>query len=251
MSWTDIPIFNVGQVLDAATMNAMRGNANIGHVVCTSVSRPGSPDEGTMIYETDTAKVMVWNGTAWVDVYPAQPVGSLTAYAGTSAPTGWLMCNGSAVSRTTYSGLFSVLSTTYGAGDGSTTFNLPDLRGRMPMGAGTGAQNGGSGSGAISGGTALTARTVGAFGGDERLQTHTHTQNPHGHSLGPGQSFGTSFGPNAGGVATFGLSVAIINTNTYQGPYSADSTTATNQNAGSGSSQNMPPFVVVNYIIKA
>ena len=68
MSWTDIPTFNVGQVLDAATMNAMRGNANIGHVVCTSVSRPGSPATGTMIYETDTAKVMVWNGSAWRQV---------------------------------------------------------------------------------------------------------------------------------------------------------------------------------------
>lgn len=251
MAWTDLPAFNPGAVLTSDQMNDLRVNANIGHTICTSTTRPASPDTGQMVYETDTGKLLVYTGSAWSDVFPAQPVGSLTAYAGVAAPTGWLLCDGSAVSRTSYSGLFSVLSTTYGAGNGSTTFNLPDLRGRMPMGSGTGAQNGGSGSGVISGGTALTARTLGGFGGDERMQTHTHVQDAHGHTLGGGQSFGTNFGANAGGVATFGLNVGIINTNTYQGPYSALSTTATNQNAGSGSSQNMPPFVVLNYIIKA
>jgi len=56
------------------------------------------------------------------------PVGSISAYAGSAAPQGWLKCDGSAVSRTTYSTLFGVIGTTYGAGDQSTTFNLPDLR---------------------------------------------------------------------------------------------------------------------------
>ena len=249
MPWTNISSFAPGAVLTADQMNDLRDNANIGHTVCTSTTRPTSPDTGRMIYETDTAKLLIWDGAAWVDVYPAQPAGSLTAYAGASAPAGWLLCDGTAVSRTTYATLFGLLSTTYGAGNGTTTFNLPDMRGRMPMGAGTGVGQGASGSGAPSG-TALTARTRGGFGGDERMQTHTHVQNAHGHTLGPGQSFGTSFGPNAGGVATFGLSVAIINTNTYQGPYEAQANTATNQNAGSGSSENMPPFVVLNYIIK-
>ena len=61
------------------------------------------------------------------------PVGSLIMYAGSSAPTGWLLCDGSAVSRSTYD-LFSAIGTNYGAGDGSSTFALPDLRGRMPLG---------------------------------------------------------------------------------------------------------------------
>lgn len=52
-------------------------------------------------------------------------------FAGTSAPTGWLLCDGTAVSRTTYAALFAVISTVYGVGDGSTTFNLPDGRGRV------------------------------------------------------------------------------------------------------------------------
>src|SRR5690606_11476130 len=62
------------------------------------------------------------------------PAGVLSAYAGDTAPFGWLLADGSEVSRTTYSKLFAAISDTYGAGDGSTTFNLPDLRGRIPIG---------------------------------------------------------------------------------------------------------------------
>ena len=79
----------------------------------------------------------------------------IAPFAGASAPTGWLLCDGSAVSRTTYSALFAVTSTTYGVGDGSTTFNLPDLLGRTPMGAGSG--------------TGLTARTLGTELGVESV----------------------------------------------------------------------------------
>lgn len=64
----------------------------------------------------------------------AVPPGALTPYAGASAPPGWLLANGAAVSRTTYAALFAVVGTTYGVGDGSTTFNLPNLKGRVPVG---------------------------------------------------------------------------------------------------------------------
>ena len=62
------------------------------------------------------------------------PAGSIIASAATSTPTGWLLCDGSAVSRTTYSSLFSAISTTYGSGNGTTTFNLPNLKGRIIVG---------------------------------------------------------------------------------------------------------------------
>lgn len=62
------------------------------------------------------------------------PAGSVVAFAGSAAPVGWLLCDGSAVSRTTYAVLFAAIATAYGAGDGSTTFNLPDLRGRTAVG---------------------------------------------------------------------------------------------------------------------
>jgi hypothetical protein len=62
------------------------------------------------------------------------PAGSIIAFGGTSAPTGWLLCDGSAVSRTTYAALFSTIGTAYGSGNGTTTFNLPDFRGRFLRG---------------------------------------------------------------------------------------------------------------------
>jgi microcystin-dependent protein len=70
-------------------------------------------------------------------IYSQVPVGVVHPFAGSTAPDGWLLCDGSAVSRTTYADLFSVIGTIYGSGDGSTTFNLPDMRGIFPKGAGT------------------------------------------------------------------------------------------------------------------
>lgn len=93
------------------------------------------------------------------------PTGIQLPYGGASPPTGFLLCDGSNVSRTTYSALFSVVGTTYGAGDGSTTFTLPDKRGRGSIGSGTG--------------SGLTARTRGSKIGTENetapLPAHTHT----------------------------------------------------------------------------
>lgn len=65
MAWTDVPDFTVGQVLTSSRLNQMRNNDNIGHRVCTSTTRPSSPDAGTMIYETDTQRVLIYSGTAW------------------------------------------------------------------------------------------------------------------------------------------------------------------------------------------
>jgi microcystin-dependent protein len=64
------------------------------------------------------------------------PAGTMVMYGGAAAPGGWLLADGSAVSRTTYATLFAAIGTTYGAGDGVTTFNLPDFRGVFPKGAG-------------------------------------------------------------------------------------------------------------------
>lgn len=99
------------------------------------------------------------------------PAGIVMWYGFTTAPTGWLECNGSAVSRTTYANLFAVIGTTFGTGDGSTTFNLPNQARRVIVG------RGGSGTGTL-------GSTIGSTGGAEThtLQTtempaHTHTYN--------------------------------------------------------------------------
>ena len=104
----------------------------------------------------------------------SSPTGTVAMYAGGTAPASWLLCDGSAVSRTTYSSLFSITSTTFGVGNGTTTFNLPDFRSRIPIGAGAG--------------TSLTSRTLGTTGGAEsvviasgNLPVHTHTIG-HGHA---------------------------------------------------------------------
>lgn len=184
-------------------------------------------------------------------IQPPIPTGTLHAFAGATAPSGYLMCDGSAVSRTTYAALFQVISTTYGAGNGSTTFTLPDLRGRVPVGAGTdgAAEN-----------TYNPSR--GAKFGDYRTQNHFHTgttgfmnQNwSHGHIVvGPA---GHSHGVWGGGpLGTFRHSVEAINTDVY-GLMEAQATDTnhthnfTTGSAGSGGSQNQPPSLGVNYIIK-
>ena len=112
------------------------------------------------------------------------PPGAGMDFFGSVAPTGWLFRDGSAVNRVAYPALFAAIGTTYGAGDGSTTFNVPDDRHRVTMGAGTGARDGESGSGVISGGTALAAKSIGEWGGastvlltgnQSGVQAHTHT----------------------------------------------------------------------------
>ncbi len=111
------------------------------------------------------------------------PVGSLQAYASSTPPTGWLTTDGSAVSRATYWKLFSVIGTTYGVGDGSTTFNIPDLRGRNILMASTTAQM------ADSGGESLHQLTV------AELAAHTHSSTA-------GSEGGTGGGVTDGAGAT-------------------------------------------------
>lgn len=118
--------------------------------------------------------------------YDPLPPGVTLPYGGTSAPPGYLLCDGSAVSRTTYATLFTILSTTYGVGDGSTTFNLPDLRQRFPMGkatSGTGSTLGGTG-GAIDHTHTVTPASlsnislIGIGTGGDDTQVSSSTNNP-------------------------------------------------------------------------
>jgi microcystin-dependent protein len=78
-------------------------------------------------------------GSDWKEAADRTPVGLISAFGGTVAPDGWLMCDGAEKSRTVYADLYAVIDISFGAGNGSTTFNLPDLRGAAPAGAGTSA----------------------------------------------------------------------------------------------------------------
>lgn len=89
----------------------------------------GNPDEDGKVLSSTAAGVR-----SWVGMIPGVPTGAVLPFAQNSAPAGWLKCNGAAVSRTTYATLFAAIGETYGAGDGSTTFRLPDLRGEFVRG---------------------------------------------------------------------------------------------------------------------
>jgi len=131
------------------------------------------------------------------------PPGSLLMFGGLAAPAGYLLCDGAAVSRSEYGVLFGVIGTAYGAGNGSTTFNLPDLRSRGPLGAGAG--------------VGLTSRLLGVSGGAETvtldgtmLPSHTHTgttasDGSHAHTVtDPGHT-------HTGTTATAGSHAHTIN----------------------------------------
>lgn len=109
------------------------------------------------------------------------PSGVVLPYAGSTVPAGWLLCAGQAVSRTDFAGLFTAIGTTYGVGDGSTTLNLPDLRGRVV--AGRDDMGGTAANRLTSGGSGITGTTLGAAGGAQthalsqaEMPSHSHTQ---------------------------------------------------------------------------
>jgi microcystin-dependent protein len=180
----------------------------------------------------------------------AVPVGVVNPFAGATAPSGWLLCFGQAVSRTQYPVLFAVINTTYGVGDGSTTFAVPDLRGRVVAGVdnmgGTAASRltsttitgGGDANGEVGGAQTHTLT-------EAQMPVHTHIQNSHFHEIHRSNSAATSVGADASAVYRTLVNTGAVYTNT-QGQ------TATNQNAGSGTAHPIvQPTMVLNYIIKA
>lgn len=119
---------------------------------------------------------LIAGGTLWADC----PIGTINAYGGTTAPEGWLLCQGQALSRTEYEDLFAVIGTNFGSGDGSTTFNIPDFRGEFLRGAGTNSHtNQGSGSavGVHQDSTEITPYYVADSGATEFLGTSQNNFN--------------------------------------------------------------------------
>jgi microcystin-dependent protein len=182
------------------------------------------------------------NGTTWASTAPPTTFlsGMLMPYAAASAPSGWLLCFGQAVSRSTYADLFAVISTTYGVGDNSTTFNLPDFRGRSAFGKDD--MGGSAASRLTTAGSGVDGATLGTGGGSQLTQLHTHvaTDAGHTHSYVAGQG-----NIDAGGGAALQTTGSSATYTTASG-----NANITNANYGSGTSQNVPPALVVTYIIK-
>lgn len=190
------------------------------------------------------------------------PIGAQFAYGGTSAPSGYHLCDGSAVSRTTFAALFAIIGTAYGSGDGTTTFNLPDKRGRVSVGKD---DMGGSAANRITnGGSGITGTTLGAAGGNQLMQSHTHSVTDpghthtvtdaghvHGETFNP-NAFGQTSGPGAAGTASGGPVNAAINTQSaVTGIVIVSATTGISiGTTGSGNSQNVQPSQIDNWIIR-
>lgn len=179
--------YNVHEGTWNAAKNAMLKLKNKSVLIVDEM--PVSPSEGTTVLYTgdngtytnggiyrfqDNMWVLI-NATSGTTLYADTPIGTIQAYGGATAPAGWLLCKGQLVSRETYADLFAVIGDNFGVGNGSTTFNLPDLRESVPKGAG------------------LTGKTVGAHLNadglavgeflDDRVQEHLH-DNPNGNDTG-------------------------------------------------------------------
>jgi microcystin-dependent protein len=203
--------------------------------------------------------VLVWTTIKAADL-PASsqiPPGLIADYGGGSAPTGWLICDGSAVDRTTYAALFNAIGTVWGSGNGSTTFNVPNLRGRDSIGYDS---------------SQTEFNTLGKTGGEKthqlvvgELAQHNHSVSDpgHAHSIADPQHYHNFRGSNAGtlnGTIGFGMTATYgdgmtlgygnVAAATGIGIYSAY-TGLTVQNTGTGTAHNnLQPYAVVNKMIK-
>lgn len=181
--------------------------------------------DGTRYFDSSVGSTGAWRSTP-VPV-GGLPAGSIMAWGTNTPPANWLIADGAAVSRSVYSSLFAVIGTTYGTGDGSTTFNLPNLSGRVPVG-----KNGGTfGTLAGTGGAETITLT------EAQLPPHKHTVNidykddtgAHNHGSRGGQLMQGSL--NRSGASTDANTMSTV---------------------GSGAAvNNLQPYLVVNYIIKA
>lgn len=226
LSGTALPLANGG----TGATDASTARTNLGLAIGSNVQAYDADLNTIAGLTATTDNFIVAVGSAWASRTPAQvkttlaiaepPTGGVMQWTTNSAPTGWLLCDGSAVSRSTYSALFAVVGTTYGSGNGSTTFNVPNLQGRVPVGKNSG-----------------TFFTLGGTGGAE-THTLTTTEMPaHTHSYNDG------FPSASAGWYAQGGGAYNIQTNTDTGK--------TTGSAGSGGAHNnLQPYIVLNYIIK-
>ena len=186
------------------------------------------------------------------------PVGQIVAWSGSasSLPTGYFLCDGSAVSRTTYAALFTVVGTTHGAGNGSSTFNIPDLRDRFVVGA--------SSSGGYSVGNTGGSKDAVLVSHTHNLQNHVHginltTNDPGGHTHGIPRGQGgsqASMGPYVPNPSVeyaqspFNTTSGGAHTHTVSGNTGASVPNTTDTLGESATNKNLPPYYALAYIIQ-
>jgi microcystin-dependent protein len=218
--------------------------------ICTSTTRPTTTTIGSIIFETDTLSYRWWNGTDWEGVIP---VGTLQAFAGTTAPSGWLFCFGQSLNATStpaYSLLFSTIGTTYG-GSGIAAFSMPDLRGRAPYGKDN--MGGTAASRITSGVSAITGTSLCASGGQQQLASHRHEQSFPLHTSDTGSNGVVPYLPWNTNLYGYGTTKTYANRQSFTVGGAEGSTAsgyAALTNNPFDTATNMPPTIITNYIIK-
>lgn len=218
-------VVQIEQILGSGT--ALKGSmADLVARLAVALNSTGTVKLDGFTGLTTDRGLMAINSTT-LQVRNHTPIGVVQAFTGAAAPAEWLLCDGAAVSRSTYAKLFAVVGVTYGAGNGSTTFNVPDLRGRVPIGV-DGAANRITAASTNGG----NADTLGGAGGTEthtlvtsEIPAHTHTQNTNPADTGAGTT-----------SAVRGTDNGVTNTGST---------------GGGGAHSNTQPWLALNYIVFA
>jgi len=253
---TDIGGININEGCSPANLNnairelmAQLRDFQLGNQTSNQLAAAGG---GTGLTSPGTSgNVLTSDGTGWVSSTPVYvPTGGILMWGTASAPAGYFLCNGAAINRTAYSNLFAIIGTTYGAGNGSTTFNLPDFRDRFPVGAGT----------------TYSANSTGGSA-DAAVVSHTHTGTTGSAGAATGSisaQIGSDFGSYQTGSASGVFSVSGGSLpNRMQGAAGTGSrptvdmsipdhqhTFTTGSTGSSGTNANLPPYLGVYFIIK-
>jgi microcystin-dependent protein len=190
----------------------------------TFTGTPAAPTASAGTSTTQVATTAFAVGAAAL----VMPSGAMLQWPTATAPTGFLLCNGSNVSRTTYSALFAIIGTDFGAGDGTTTFALPNFKNRFAIGAGD---------------LYATASTGGSK--DAVVVSHNHTLTDPGHTHFISEGIRPPGGYGAGSTSQLAASISTSATT------NSNTTGITIASAGvSGTNANLPPYLSVYFIIK-
>lgn len=257
---TTIPVGKRFEIFDQSTASlVLEFFGGTPFTDAAGISYTSIPSEGSifLVLQTNTTTQGTWavlSPTGSIGPIVNVPTGAVMDFAGSSAPSGFLLCDGSAVSRTTFAGLFATVGTTYGSGNGTTTFNVPDARGRV--GAGKDDMGGIPANRLTTGGSGIDGTTLGAAGGVEtyalvtaELASHTHTGTTGNESVSHTHSFTTQAGAQSGAGAGAGIGPSTPQTTGVQNVFHTHSFTSAATGSGTAH-QNTQPTIVFNKIIK-